>query len=50
MKEDSVAECMDCGVEYTFTRPAMRTHAEYLKKRRCRKCGHFALKAKNLDL
>ena len=50
MKEDSIAECMDCGVEYTFTRPSMRTHAEYLKKRRCRKCGHFALKAKNLDL
>ena len=49
MKEESIAECVDCGAECTYTKHRMQTHSEYLKRHRCKKCGNFALKTKSKE-
>lgn len=50
MKGDLLAECMDCGKQYTYSKNLGQTHADYLKKHRCRKCGAFALKTTSLEI
>lgn len=49
MKGDLPAVCVDCGEHTTYSKKNTQTHAEYLKKHRCRKCGNFALKTECLD-
>ena len=49
MEGNLSAVCADCGKECTYSKKSFQTHAEYLKKHRCPKCGAFALKTKSLD-
>ena len=42
--------CQDCGEHIMYSKNSMQTHAELLKKHRCPKCGHFALKTESLDI
>ena len=44
MKGDLPGICEDCGEHITYSKKRTETHAEYLKKHRCPKCGAFALK------
>jgi len=46
-KGDLPGECMDCGAQITYSKKPMQTHSDLLKKHRCPKCGHFALKTKS---
>jgi predicted RNA-binding Zn-ribbon protein involved in translation (DUF1610 family) len=50
MKGNLPAECADCGEQCTYSKNHFQTHAEYLKKHRCPKCGNFALKTLSADL
>ena len=50
MKGDLPAECADCGKQCTYSKSMGQTHADYLKKHRCPKCGAFALKTKSLEI
>jgi len=43
-------ECVDCGTQITYSKKAMQTHSELLKKHRCPKCGNFALKTLSSDI
>jgi DNA-directed RNA polymerase subunit RPC12/RpoP len=49
-KGDLPCECVDCGEQFTYSKKSMQTHSELLKKHRCPKCGHFALKTKSKTL
>jgi len=49
-KGDLPAECTDCGKQVTYSKKLGQTHADYLKKHRCPKCGAFALKTKSLEI
>jgi DNA-directed RNA polymerase subunit RPC12/RpoP len=49
-KGDIPGECMDCGTQIMYSKKIMQTHAELLKKHRCPKCGHFALKTLSTKL
>ena len=49
-KGDIPGVCQDCGEYITYSKKPMQTHAELLKKHRCPKCGHFALKTESLDI
>jgi predicted RNA-binding Zn-ribbon protein involved in translation (DUF1610 family) len=42
--------CQDCGEHITYSKKAMQTHADLLKKHRCPKCGNFALKTLSSDI
>ena len=47
MNGDLPGLCEDCGEHITYSKKRTETHAEYLKKHRCPKCGAFALKARS---
>ena len=42
--------CQDCGMHINYSKKPMQTHTELLKKHRCPKCGHFALKTQSTKL
>jgi len=46
MEGDLPAVCADCGEHIMYSKKRFETHAEYLKKHRCPKCGAFALKVR----
>jgi len=46
MKVDLPGICEDCGEHIMYSKKPTETHAEYLKKHRCPKCGAFALKVR----
>ena len=50
MKGNLPGVCADCGEHITYSKKSFQTHAEYLKKFRCPKCGASALKTESLDL
>lgn len=50
LKGDMPGTCIDCGQHITYSKKSNQTHAELLKKHRCPKCGHFALKSLSADL
>lgn len=43
-------ECVNCDAQVTNSKKLMQTHSELLKKHRCPKCGHFALKTTSKTL
>lgn len=49
-KGNLTGECVDCGAQITYSKKSMQTHSELLKKHRCPKCGHFALKTTSKTL
>lgn len=49
-KGDIPGICQDCGKQITYSKESMQTHSDLLKKHRCPKCGHFALKTLSKDL
>lgn len=50
MKGDLPGICVDCGEHITYSKKLGQTHVDYLKKRRCPKCGAFALKTESLEI
>lgn len=50
MEGDLSGVCADCGEHITYSKNHGQTHADYLKKHRCPKCGAFALKTESLEI